>query len=342
MSTRSYIVPAWLLSIAVAVCGAVVATRLQWPLAWLVGPLLAMVMLRCGMNWSLPDVPGGRRAGQWVVATAIGLHFTPSVVQQIAENWFAVLVAAFLTLWVTPLGMWCLRQYGCDKRTAYFASLPGGASEMVNFALRFGARQDLVAATHSLRMVSIVLLVPPIFAEINRSSRTVTPHVIWEPLLGVLLAGAVAALLFRRCRLPNPWMFGPLICAGVWVALTGMEMGLPTWLAQCGQLLIGLSLGSFFDRSFLRAAPHFLVWAMVFILTSIAFCSVVGWVLATTSGLSVQAVLLGMMPGGITELSLTAEALQISVALVTAIQVVRLVMVMAVAGPFYQCWIAKD
>lgn len=342
MSTRLYIVPAWLFSIAVAVFGAVVATWLQWPLAWLVGPLVVMVLLRCAMNWSLPDVPGGRRAGQCVVATAIGLHFTPSVVQQIAENWFAVLVAAFLTLWVTPLGMWCLRQYGCDRRTAYFASLPGGASEMVNFAHRYGARQDLVAATHSLRMVSIVLLVPPIFAEMHNSGRAVTPTVIWEPLLVVLVAGVALALLLRRCRLPNPWMFGPLICAGLWVAVTGMEMGLPTWLAQCGQLLIGLSLGSFFDRSFLRAAPRFLAWAIVFILASIAFCCVAGWVVASSSGLSVQAVLLGMMPGGITELSLTAEALQLSVALVTAIQVVRLVMVMAVAGPFYQRWIAKD
>lgn len=342
MSPRRYCVPAWLLSIAVTVLGAVVAEWLRWPLAWLVGPLLIMVILRCGVNWSLPDVPGGRRAGQWVVATSIGLHFTPSVVQQIGENWWAVVVAASFTLWVTPLGMWCLRQCGCDKRTAYFASLPGGASEMVNFALRYGARQDVVAATHSLRMVSIVLLVPPIFAEINcGSTRAVLPTVLWEPLGGILFAGAVAAWFLRKGRLPNPWMFGPLICAGVWVGVTGQELGLPTWLAQCGQLLIGLSLGSFFDRNFLRTAPRFLAWAILFILASIAFCSLAGWVVASGSGLSVQAVLLGMMPGGITELSLTAEALQISVALVTAIQVVRLVMVMAVAGPFYRLWIRK-
>lgn len=335
-------VPVWLLSSAAALLGAVLAEWLRWPLAWLVGPLLIMVLLRCVMNWSLPDIPGGRRAGQWIVATSIGLHFTPSVVQQIAENWLAVLIAAFLTLWVTPVGMWCLRQYGCDTRTAYFASLPGGASEMVNFAVRYGARQDLVAATHSLRMVSIVLLVPPIFAEINRGGSAVTPTVVWQPLVGVLLAGALCAVLLRKWRLPNPWMFGPLLCAGLWVAFSGMEMGLPTWLGHAGQLLIGLSLGSFFDRSFLRAAPRFLAWAMLFVLVSMLFCGVAGWVVATSSGLSVQAVLLGMMPGGITELSLTAEALQISVALVTAIQVARLVMVMAVAGPFYQFCMPKD
>src|SRR5690606_37887877 len=112
-------------------------------------------------------------------------------------------------------------------------------------------------------------------------------------------------------RLPNPWMFGPLVCAGVWVALTEIEMGLHPWLGQLGQLLIGLSLGSFFDRDFLRSAPRFLAWVAAFIFGSIVFCAAIGWVVATVSSLSVAAVLLGMMPGGITELSLTAEALQL-------------------------------
>lgn len=334
--------PLWLLSIAVAVLGGWGAGAMNWPLAWLLGPLCTMVVIRCGLNWSLPDVPGGRRVGQWVIATSIGLHFTPSVVQQIADNALAVLVAAFLTLWVTPLGIWCLRRYGCDKRTAYFASLPGGASEMVNFALRYGARQDLVAATHSLRLVSIVLLVPPIFAEMSGTTKPLTMAVKIEPLAGIFLLGAMAAFLLRKWRLPNPWMFGPLICAGVWVALTGIEMGLPPWLGRLGQLLIGVSLGSFFDRDFLRSASRFLAWVMIFILGSVVLCAVAGWVVATVSNLSVAAVLLGMMPGGITELSLTAEALQLSVALVTAIQVARLAMVMTIAGPFYHFFLSKQ
>ena len=48
--------------------------------------------------------------------------------------------------------------------------------------------------------------------------------------------------------------------------------------------------------------------------------------------------MLGMMPGGITELCLTAEALQLSVALVTALQVLRLFLVMFLAEPAYRFW----
>ena len=48
--------------------------------------------------------------------------------------------------------------------------------------------------------------------------------------------------------------------------------------------------------------------------------------------------MLGMMPGGITELCLTAEALQLSVALVTALQALRLFLVMFLADPLFRLW----
>ena len=48
--------------------------------------------------------------------------------------------------------------------------------------------------------------------------------------------------------------------------------------------------------------------------------------------------MLGMMPGGITELCLTAEALHLSVAVVTALQVLRLFLVMFLAEPLFVLW----
>jgi hypothetical protein len=61
---------------------------------------------------------------------------------------------------------------------------------------------------------------------------------------------------------------------------------------------------------------------------------VLGWV----AGEDHLSLMLGMMPGGITELCLTAEALQLSVALVTALQVLRLFLVMFLAEPLFKLW----
>lgn len=49
-------------------------------------------------------------------------------------------------------------------------------------------------------------------------------------------------------------------------------------------------------------------------------------------------VLLGMLPAGIAEMSLTAEALGLLVPLVTAMQMLRLMRGLFLAGPVFLCW----
>lgn len=216
-------------------------------------------------------------------------------------------------------GVLCLTRGGCDRTTAFFASLPGGASEMVNMALKHGARVDQVAAAHSLRIVSIVLLVPPTFTLMLPASAAATVQPVLIPqLLTVLVLGALTAVVWRYFKQPNPWMLGPLLFAAVYVATTKTYMSVPPELAKVAQLFIGLSLGSYFDRAFIRSALPFLSWVSVFIFLSIIFCWVLAWGLAWSSQIPTSALILGMTPGGITELSITAEALGVPVALVTA------------------------
>ena len=70
------------------------------------------------------------------------------------------------------------------------------------------------------------------------------------------------------------------------------------------------------------------------LLVAAALGGALGWLTA----LDEVSLMLGMMPGGITELCLTAEALQLSVALVTALQVLRLSLVMFLAEPLFKLW----
>jgi len=62
------------------------------------------------------------------------------------------------------------------------------------------------------------------------------------------------------------------------------------------------------------------------------------WGLSVLTELDLRSLTLGMMPGGIAEMSLTAETLQLSVPLVTALQVVRLILVLFLAEPLFRLW----
>jgi membrane AbrB-like protein len=331
----------WITPLAGA-AGGYLANLIGWPLPWIIGSLLAVICLRC-CAVPIQEIPGGRSLGQLLVATGIGLHFTGEVLAQIWDNLGIIIGGVCLTLVSSGISIVGLRRSGVDRATAFFASMPGGASEMVNLSLHHGAQPARIAAAHSLRLLMIVLLIPALFTWSLPALRPPLPAPIdWRWLALLLPASAMLALLWRRSGQPNPWMLGPLtLCASVSVVFD-LHIGLPTWLSHLGQWLLGCALGCHFDRAFFRKAPAFLMRVIVFTLLAMVATALFGMTIGWLAGMDSVSLMLGMMPGGITELCLTAEALHLSVALVTALQVLRLFLVMFLAEPLYRCWSRTD
>src|SRR5438094_2539071 len=69
-------------ALAISVAAAVVCSTLRVPLAWMIGPMLSVAAARmCGVHFTAPR--RGRQAGQWIIGTALGLYFTPAVVERL-------------------------------------------------------------------------------------------------------------------------------------------------------------------------------------------------------------------------------------------------------------------
>ena len=330
--------PGWWATPLIGALGGWLASLANWPLPWMVGSLLAVIAVRCS-GWLVTEMPRGRQAGQWIVASAIGLHFTSEVMQQVLAHFGVILAAAFGTLALSLIGIFILLRSGADHATAFFSSMPGGASEMVNMAGRHAAQPAKVAAAHSLRMLLVVLVIPALFTWSLPPVAAPAPlPVDWFWLALLLPAGGLLALLWKRLGQPNPWMLGPLTVCAVASASFDLHIGLPDGLGQVGQWLIGSSLACHFDRPFFRSAPAFLLRVLVFTLLAMLVAAGLAGGLGWVTAMDETSLMLGMMPGGITELCLTAEALQLSVALVTAVQVLRLFLVMFLAEPVYRFW----
>jgi membrane AbrB-like protein len=94
------------------------------------------------------------------------------------------------------------------------------------------------------------------------------------------------------------------------------------------QLFIGISLGVRFKREFIRTAPQWLLSVALgtlgMMLASVAF----GWGLAWATDLHPATLILGTSPGGIAEMCITAKVLQLGVPTVTALHVIRFVVVL--------------
>jgi membrane AbrB-like protein len=214
---------------------------------------------------------------------------------------------------------------------------------MTLLAERHGARTDLVAAAHSVRLVIVVLSVPfamqwaqshgglqvdPILLP---GSRTV----VGSSLLWVALATAAGVWVMTWLKRANPWFMGALLVS-MGLALAGMNAtALPTAVTNAAQLVIGVSLGVRFQRNFVQVAPRWLASVAWGSLVMMALSAAFGWVLAWATGLNPATLILGTAPGGIAEMAITAKVLQLGVPVVTAFQVCRLVAVLVLVGPIF-------
>lgn len=324
----------------VGLAGGYLASQIGWPLPWMIGSLLAILLVRCLTPWQLAEIPGGRKTGQWVIGVGIGLHFTPLVMEQVSQHIGLILCGALITSASSVVGVWLMRRTGEDRATAFFSSMPGGSGEMVNLGARNGATLSLVAAGQSLRVLVVVLCVPAVFKYLLGDGVPLnhTGSVNWAWLALIFPLGALAAWLWQRCKQPNPWLFGPLLTSAAISVACDLHLGLPNGASQIGQWLIGSGLGCHFNRDFFRRAPSFLARTLLGTLLTMLIAGLSAWGLSALTHLDLRSLTLGMMPGGIAEMSLTAETLQLSVPLVTAMQVMRLMFVLFLAEALFRRW----
>jgi len=331
-----------------ALAAALLCVGLGTPLPWMIGPLLATSIASI-LGAPTRSVPALRNAGQWVIGMALGLYFTPQVTALVASLWWAILLAIAWALGLGwAFGVWLHRGHAARmgvgpreaRATSYFAGAIGGASEMTLLAEREGARSDLVAAAHSVRLVIVTLLIPLAFSLLGLqgvdASLPGARSVHWGGLAALGVAGAALALLLERGGRANPWFMGALLAA-MGITMAGVELSaMPTALSNAAQLVIGVSLGVRFQRDFLHAAPRWLASVALGTVVMVLLCGGFALLMAWATGLHPATLVLGTSPGGIAEMAITAKVLQLGVPVVTAFQVCRLVAVLILVAPLYR------
>ena len=338
----SQAVPAFLhglLALAVCACGGAVFAALGTVLPWMLGPLTFMAAA-CMAGLPVRRPAGGLPVGQLIVGTALGLYFTEPVLHELLRHAGAIAAGALFALALGCVSAMLLaRLSGCGFLTAFFASLPGGAAEMSVMADRLGGRADWVAAAHALRIVIVVLTVPPLITwsgahgaqDWLASTATVRPAGLVALLL---LAGAGGALL-RWLDTPNGWIIGPLVVAIVLTGFGEAWSALPGWVVNGGQLLIGCALGSRFSAGFFKSAPRFLLSVAATVVFSLLLAAGFAVLLAWATGIDLPTTLLATAPGGVAEMSLTARALHLGVPVVTSFHVTRMAFLVLSAAPVF-------
>jgi uncharacterized protein len=323
--------PAMLRALSVGIPAGYVCARLRLPIPWMLGPMIGVATLNLlGVRMASP--PYARQIGQVILGSAVSLYFTAPVVAALSTNLPAILAATASVFIVAILGALTLsRASGVDGKSTFFASIPGGAMAMAVLADRYGAQIAPVAVAHSLRVSIVVITIPLLLTyggfPIETAAYKPNLPVNFPLLLLWLVAGWVLGEISERLHLQNGCLLTPIF-VGAGLTMTGVQLSaVPREMTELAQLLFGLVLGARYERAFFAHYRLFIPFALLNSVFILIVSAAAGAGLAWIFDLPVATMIIATSPGGLAEMTILAQALHISVPLVVAFHLFRVVVV---------------
>ncbi len=307
------------------------------PLAWMLGPLVANILMSArGMEVAIPERL--REAFLGVLGLVLGSQVTPDLAQRVVD-W--PLSATLLLVGVaasTAIAAAWYRRCGFDPVSAWFASAPGAMTAMILMGERCGGDPRRIAVAQSLRVVLVVLMLPPLFWAFEEpSGQTIVSS---SPFAApwMLLALPLLLPLGRRIRLPTPALLTPLIFAALLSGFDIASLTLPDWGMNLMLWVLGSAIGSRFRGMSKGRLGRYLGMATVATLLALAVLAGFAELIHQWMGVPRDAALLALAPGGIGEMAILAVALDVDPVFVVFHHLLRMVVLMVFA-PLWARWL---
>jgi len=316
-------------------CGAI-GNWINLPLPWMIGAMAFATALRLS---NLPvQVPAMTRPiGQMIVASSVGLSFTPAAVSALTVLFVPMISAAILTIIAGfAVAALLMRMAQVDVITATLSSIPMGPVESANLANRHGVLPGPIIFAQTLRIMMLVVFIPPALVALSDGTQdpvAMLRAIPWTPTGALMLGGfgVMGAVAARAVGLGNPFFVGSIGGAALAAALSFPVSAYPYPVLVIAQIFLGVWLGAVFDRQLLRNAAGFIPGAVASSLLMVAICVGMGLGFTWATGEPWSVMILSTAPGSVTEMALTAKILQEGIAVVTAFHLVRIFIILPLA-----------
>jgi len=321
-----------------------VAALIGIPLPWMIGSMIAVSAL----TWftDVPNPPAIRNLSLVVLGLGLGQGFTGPVLGAVAAALPAMVLAGVVTILAAlPAAGLFARLSGTDARSGYFCTVPGGIVLMTVLAQQAGAKVPAVVLSQTIRMCVVVLLFPPAMALLApgvTDGAFSAPRLPGDPAWIALLyvAGLLVGWATERIGLVNAWMLGPCLMVILLSAFGVLPSGIPVWLVDAAQVGMGSTFGLRITRRFLLSARNLVLVSAATTLALSALLVLLALPIAWIFDLPAFGVMLGMAPGGMPEMALTAKALDLAVPLVLGFHLTRVVICSFLVGPVWRLAVA--
>lgn len=316
----------------VAAIGVAAFHLLQLPLPWLLGPIIAcLIVALCGMQ--LRGIAMVNDAMRSILGVAVGATFTAALVITMMDMWTTLILVPVMVFLIGLVGVpYFQRLWGFDFATSYYGAMPGGLQDMLLFGEEAGGDVRALSLIHATRVLVIVVALPFILkwywdVDLSKPPGAPAASLPLSQLLLMVVAGLAGWQIAKAVGLFGASILGPMILAGV-LALTGLLQHRPPaeaiWAAQ---FFIGVAVGAKYAgvtgtevRTDVAAALGF---CLILLILSAGFVELIHLLRLAPP----METLLAFAPGGQAEMTVLALIVGADMAFVIAHHVLRIVVV---------------
>ncbi|WP_176483708.1 MULTISPECIES: AbrB family transcriptional regulator [Bacillus] len=335
-------------TMAIGVIGGYIFFLLNLPLPWVLGAL-SFILVWQGVTkrevyW--PNIL--KNSGFMILGIYFGLYFTMDTFYTIGPYIFPYLLSTIVLIACSiAVAIYVTKWIQVDKVTSVFGSIPGGLSEMVIASEALNAKTSYVVIFQTVRLMTVLFTVPAFImyffsvqqtstAALTNQAGTSSPYTYFLYLIPVIVGVLV------RDRLPAGIVVGPLAVVA-FLNIGVVEMAsIPSILLICAQVSVGVGLGkniSFEDLK-LGGKYSFVYFGVSLLLILISFA--LGGLLAYFTSLNLATAILSIAPGGLIEMVLTASFVGGDPAVVSALQLIRILIIILFVPTVLKWYFRKE
>jgi len=323
----------FLIVILISTPSAIVADYFNIPLAWMLGPMLAIsIAALTGIKVKMPKLALS------AILIILGLHIGNYIDQNLLSQmkdwiWTSIVMFFYILASIFIVSKYLQKFSGYKEKTSIFSAAPGALGPLLILAEYEKSDLSQVATAHLIRLIIIITLFP--FFVVNFSSTEAMEIEKFNYMdqnhlnLLILLIGSIILIyIFDKIKVPAPLLAGALVASGILQITEIASYKLPDQSINFCLLILGASIGCrFADKSLnevLKNTAHSFVATTLLVILGIIAAIVASYFVEN----NFLTLLLSYCPGGIYEVAVIAIAFNLDPNFVAFHHIIRLLMIL--------------
>ena len=323
------------LVIIISVPSAIVADYFRVPLAWMLGPMIAVsVIALMGVKVKMPKL--ALSAILIILGLHIGNYIDQNLISQMVNwIWTSIIMFFYIIVSILIVSKYLQKFSAYKEKTSIFSAAPGALGPLLILAEYEKSDLSQVATSHLIRLIIIITLFPFIIVnfvtteavEVQKFDYFGQNH---SDLIILLIVSILLILFFEKIKIPAALLSGTLVASGILQITEIASYKLPNETINFCLLILGASVGCRFAEKtiseVMKNTLHSFVATFLLVILGLAAAGFAS-LFVNNDFLSL---VLSFCPGGIYEVAVIAIAFDLDPDFVAFHHIIRLLIILLV------------